>query len=122
MDLSVYKLIHLIGLIMMFTSLGGLMLHAVNGGGREDNKGRKIAGMTHGLGLFLLLLGGFGMLAKLGIKWPWPGWIITKMILWLVLGGIVSVIYRKPELGKSLWFIVMLLGFGAAYLALMKPF
>jgi hypothetical protein len=72
--------------------------------------------------MVLVLLGGFGMLARLGIHWPWPGWVVGKIIIWIILGGIIALIYRLPNAGKALWYIVLLLGAFAAYLAIMQPF
>ena len=119
---SVYKLVHLIGIIMLFVSLGGVLLHALNDGTKADNRWRKQVGITHGVGLFLVLLGGFGMLARLSIGWPWPGWVLTKVVIWVVLGGFTAVIYKMGAQGKVLWYVVILLGALAAYLAIMKPF
>ena len=78
-DYTVYKFIHFLGIIMIFVSLGGVMVHVFNGGAKADNIWRKPAGITHGIGLFLVLLGGFGMMARLGIQWPWPGWLFVKL-------------------------------------------
>ena len=122
MSYEFYKLVHVLGILMVFVSLGGLLLFVINNGNRESNVWRKQVAITHGVGIFLVLLGGFGMLAKLGINWPWPGWIIAKFVIWLVLGGALTLIYKKPELGKVLWALILVLGFGAAYLAGMKPF
>lgn len=121
-DYTVYKFVHFLGIIMIFVSLGGVMVHVFNGGAKADNAWRKPAGLTHGIGLFLVLLGGFGMMARLGIAWPWPGWLFVKLAIWLVLGGITGVVYRLAARGKSLWAIVLLLGAIAAYMAIMKPF
>jgi hypothetical protein len=78
--------------------------------------------ITHGIGMVLVLVGGFGMLARLGIFWPWPGWIVGKIIIWLVFGVLIAVIGRVPALAKPLWWITIALGAIAAYLALNKPF
>ncbi|MCZ6874559.1 MAG: hypothetical protein O7G88_13700 [bacterium] len=119
---SVYKLLHIVGIIMIFLSLGGQINHAINGGSKDQNAWRKAAGITHGVGLFLVLLGGFGMLARLEIHWPWPGWIIGKVVVWLLLGGLVVVVNRKPGTGRGMWYIVIFLGLLAVYFATMKPF
>ena len=120
-DYTVYKFIHFLGIIMIFVSLGGVMVHVFNGGAKADNVWRKPAGITHGIGLFLVLLGGFGMMARLGIQWPWPGWLFVKLVIWVLLGGITGLLYRLGVSGKSLWLVVMLLGAIAAYMAIMKP-
>ncbi len=120
-DHSVYKLLHLIGIIMTFVSLGGVMLYVNNGGTKEENILRKPVAITHGIGVLLILLGGFGMLARLGLS-VLSGWVIIKLVIWIVLGGITVLIYRAGESGKNLWYIVILLGAFAAYLAINKPF
>jgi hypothetical protein len=61
------------------------------------------------------------MLARLGIHWPWPAWIIIKMVIWLVIGILTAFIYRLGSAGKSLWYVTILLGIVAAILALFKP-
>lgn len=122
MDASVYKLVHILGVIMIFLSLGGQINYAINGGAKDQNTWRKAAGITHGIGMLLVLLGGFGMLARLGIHWPWPGWIIGKIIIWLILGALVSVVNRKPDAGRGMWYVVLILGLLATYFVTMKPF
>ena len=72
MSYQIYKIIHVVGLAMIMLGLGGLMFHAL--GGEKKHDGRRGMMMTHGGGLFLVILGGFGMLARKGIHWPWPGW------------------------------------------------
>ena len=52
----IYKLIHLLGLGMVFLSFGGMTMHAILGG-EKQNDWRKPAIIGHGLGLFLMLLG-----------------------------------------------------------------
>ncbi|MEE9537806.1 MAG: hypothetical protein V3W10_00525 [candidate division NC10 bacterium] len=117
----VYKNIHLIGVFMVLMALGGLLLHRINGG-TQQHAWRKPVAITHGVGMFLILLGGFGMLARLGIFLSWPGWVIVKVIIWIVLGALIAVIFRKPTLAKPLWWITIVLGGLAAYLAGNKPF
>lgn len=116
-----YKNIHLLGIFMVLMALGGLLLHSINGGGR-DHRWRTPVAVTHGVGVFLILLGGFGMLARLGIFWSWPGWVAAKVLIWVYLGAIVAVIFRKPALAKPLWWITIALAALAAYLGGGKPF
>jgi hypothetical protein len=120
-SLLVYKFFHLTGIMMVFLALGGAMVHAINGGAKATNQWRKGVGITHGIGIVLILVSGFGMLARLGIHWPWPAWIIIKMVIWLVIGILTAFIYRLGSAGKSLWYATILLGIVAAILALFKP-
>jgi hypothetical protein len=123
-DFLTYRLIHFVGILLLFLALGGLSLHAANGGTRTSNRARALVAATHGLGLFIILLGGFGMLARLGIMHGagFPGWIWTKLGIWLLLGVLMMVPYRKPEWGRVLWFVIPVLGGVAAYMAIYKPF
>jgi len=119
--IPVYKNIHFIGIFMVLMALGGLLLHAINGG-TQAHAWRKPIAITHGVGMFLILLGGFGMLARLGIYWSWPGWVAGKVVIWVILGGLIAVIFRKPTLAKPLWWLTLALAALAAYLGINKPF
>lgn len=122
LNYEIYKLFHLFGIIMLFVSVGGVMLYALNGGTKTDNTWRKTAAITHGFGLVFILVAGFGLLARVGISWPWPGWVFVKLIIWLVLGGVTGLIYKLGRAGTGLWYVVILLGVIAAYMAIFKPF
>jgi hypothetical protein len=118
---SVYKNIHLLGVFMVLVALGGVLLHHILGGVR-DHPWRKPVAMTHGIGLLLVLLGGFGMLARLGFHWPWPGWVFAKLVIWVIFGTLSALVARSTTLAQPLWWITIILAGLAAYLALYKPF
>lgn len=119
---SVYKIVHLVGVFMILTSLSALTLHVGLGGGRVHSWRKLVAG-THGVGLLLALVGGFGLLARLGIgHGGLPGWVWAKLAIWATFGGIITVILRKAEWSKALWFTILFLGGLGAYLANYKPF
>jgi hypothetical protein len=118
---AIYKNMHFLGIFMILVAMGGLILQQINTRTREQVWRRPVA-ITHGIGMVLVLVGGFGLLARLGIHWPWPGWVIGKVIIWLVFGVLIAVIGRSPSLAKPLWWITIALGALAAYLALNKPF
>lgn len=118
---TTYKVIHLLGVFMALLPLGGMLLHVINGGTREYPS-RRFAALYHGIGLFLALLGGFGLLARLGITGGLPGWIHVKLAIWLSLGVLPFFIYRKRTLVKPLWVATLLLAIAAASMAIYKPF
>lgn len=120
MSYEVYKITHLIGIFMVMIALGGVTTYAINGGDKSSNRFRKALGITHGVGLVLALVAGFGLLARLQIGWP--GWVFGKLIIWVILGVLSAVAYRLGTRGQALWYVVILLGALAAYLAVMKPF
>lgn len=121
MSYGFYKIMHLIGIFGIFLSLGGLTLHIMCGGERKFPK-RKWVLITHGIGMLLTLVAGFGLLARLGIITAWPGWIWGKLIIWLIFGIIVSIVPRWPRWSAALWLFFLFLGGYAAYLANYKPF
>lgn len=122
MSLVVYKMMHLLGLVLLFQSLGASLFAYLAGLGISDSPHRKMLMSMHGLGLVLLLFGGFGMAAKLGIMGMFPGWIWMKLGIWLVLGASVFYVRKKPETARLWWYLVLVLGALAAYLGLNKPF
>jgi hypothetical protein len=120
--LLIYKNLHLIGVFMILVALGGVIVQQIHAITAPERVWRRSVAITHGIGMILALVGGFGMLARLEIFWPWPGWVIGKIIIWLVFGILVALIGRMPALAKPLWWIIIALGAIAAYLALNKPF
>ncbi len=123
MSYQVYKIIHIVGIIFLFASLGGMMLHMMNGGTKASNGSRKITAITHGLAMFAILLGGFGLIARVGISHggPYPTWLFVKLGVWLVLGFIPVLIWRKGSFSRVFWFLIPVLGAVAAYFAIFKP-
>ena len=121
MSLVAYRLLHIFSMMLLFTSLGGLLL--ASRAGVTTGVSRKTAGMTHGIALILLLVTGFGALAKLGLSSPaqWPAWLWIKALLWLAFGGVIVLIRRSPNASTLLWWLLPLLGALAAYMALFKP-
>ena len=118
MPLVFYKLLHILGLLMLFAAMGGAVITAAT----ADRSWKKLHGAMHGIGAFLLLLGGFGMLARLEIMASWPGWVWGKLGIWVVLGAAPFLLRKAPEKAKGFLFAAIVLGFVAAYLALYKPF
>lgn len=121
MAIIITRVLHFLGLIMVFLSLGGALVHAINGGARE-HAWKKQLSIFHGLGLVLLLVAGIGLTHGLGYKGNWPGWVYAKIVVWLALGGVTVPIIRRPELARSLWWAVLALGLLAVGLAVAKPF
>ncbi|HEV7784283.1 MAG TPA: hypothetical protein VGQ28_03035 [Thermoanaerobaculia bacterium] len=118
MSLLAYRVIHIFSMTLMFTALGGLIL--ASQAKVQTDASRKMAGMLHGIALILLLVSGFGALARLGLSNPgtWPAWVWLKALIWLIFGGIIVLIRRAPRFASLMWWVLPLLGAVAAYLAL----
>ncbi|MEM1449456.1 MAG: hypothetical protein AAF957_22330 [Planctomycetota bacterium] len=43
----------------------------------------------------LMLVGGFGLVAKLNYEWEW--WIFVKIACWFLLTGLTGMAYRMPQ-------------------------
>jgi hypothetical protein len=120
---QLYNVVHILGIALLMTALGGMALHSVNGGLRRDNRARGLVAALHGLGALLVLVGGFGMLARLGFRHGamFPGWLLVKLAVWVVLGVAVALPYRSPRLARPMLLVVPLLAGLAAYMAIYKP-
>mgnify|MGYP000383259431 CR=1 FL=1 len=107
----IYKTIHLVGLVIFLLGLGGAIAAT-----REQFKPYAI---LHGIGLFVMLLGGFGMQARLGYDILSPA-LVTKLLIWLVLGGLLVVAKRQVLPKAAIWSIVIVLAGAAAYIGVSK--
>ncbi|MGZ3723746.1 MAG: hypothetical protein ACXVA9_12475 [Bdellovibrionales bacterium] len=120
MPVEFYKVLHLCGILMLFSGLAALW--GVYSSGTAPAKNRRLAlAMIHGFGMLFVLVGGFGMAAKLGMMSNLPVWIYLKLSIWLLLGGSMVLAKRKSQWGPGLLLFWVALGTSAAYLALYKP-
>lgn len=116
---ATYKVLHLAGIFFLLFSLSSYLV-VVNS---KSDKFRKLASIMHGISLFIILLGGFGLLARLGIMHgtDWPVWVWAKLAIWILMGAMVIFIKKFQSLSHFLWFAVPVLAIIAAYLAVYKP-
>lgn len=116
MSYTTYKILHIVAVLFMFTSLGAIAVLA----GRDGV--RRTATIVHGIGLAVVLVAGFGLLARLGFFGDIPGWAWAKIVLWLALGAAVVPLRRRWG-SPAAWLLVLpVLGGVAAWLAIAKPF
>lgn len=105
-----------------FACLGGSVILALRGGeDREVAPLRRLLIIGHGVSLLVVLVAGFGLLAKLGIMSGWPLWVFLKLGLWLLLGVSVTLVRRTPEMGRVWLFLWPVVGAAAAWVVLAKP-
>ncbi|MCH8029207.1 MAG: hypothetical protein IH874_04670 [Candidatus Dadabacteria bacterium] len=117
--INAYKLIHIFGIMFLFLSLGAYLSLSMN----NSEKGRKLAAITHGVVMIMIIIAGFGLLARLGIMSPgsWPAWAWVKLGIWVLLAGSIAVIKRtRGSVALLLWFLIPILGGIAAYMGIFK--
>lgn len=115
-----YKIVHLAAVAALLGALGGAAVHAANALPREANVLRRTVGAFHGASLLVILVAGFGMLARLDAGLP--GWAIAKLVVWFAMGALSALPYRSPRLARvTLWSLPVLVGL-AAWLTIAKPF
>ena len=118
MNYETYRIIHFIGLFTLMFAFGSLF---------TGEKSTKAAAIGHGIGLVLILFGGFGMMGVLstGYKSSYgtamPTWLILKIVIWLMFGGCMVLAKRRLIKGAAAWILIIALGSASAYLALKKP-
>ena len=106
---EIYKLIHFSGIFILMFAFGSLF----------SEKGyNKKAAMGHGIGLFLILLGGFGMQEVLHCGFP--TWLIMELVIWLALGARIILAKRKMLTGIGAWVLIIGLASCAAFLGMHK--
>ena len=120
---ELYKVIHILGIALIVTALGGVALHALNGGLKRDNRARALVAALHGTGMLLVIVAGFGMFARRELPQSamLSGWLITKVVVWILLGVAIALPYRRLTLARLMLVAVPLLAGLAAYMAICKP-
>jgi len=123
---TVYKVVHYTGIFLLLTALVSTLsrvaARASAGAEGRDPWARRLMA-AHGGALFLILLGGFGMLARLDATGGMglPGWIWIKLGIWLALGAAVAG-RRSPVLASRVLVAAPILAVLAGIVALTKPF
>lgn len=114
MPFTVYSLMHVVGALLVFAAIGS----AIATRGTEST--RKHQGIAHGVGMLLLVVAGFGMLAKL--EYGFPLWVIVKMVLWVVMAIMPTLVRKSGASAGLLWSVLAALALVISGLALYKPF
>ena len=140
---ATYKIVHYLGIFVLLTTLATRLGRSALSRSNEDRPGETTAiqdtqenrstpdpwarrlGVLHGLALFLVLLGGFGMLARLDVTHELgllPGWVWAKLVIWTLLGSAVLAARRSTSWSARLLVAAPALAVLAGIIALTKPF
>lgn len=116
MSLPFYHIIHLIAVMALFAGTGAAL-------GAADNPGlRKLGAILRGVALLLLLVTGFGLLAKLQLMKAMPAWVWLKLGIWVIAVVLPIFVKRRLLPGTAAVFVALALGTVAAWLGYLKPF
>lgn len=85
---TIYYLLHVISLLL----LTGASFSALAAPTPER---RKKFLMLTGILSLVMLVGGFGLVARMNTGWP--GWLIVKIVCWVVLSALAGIAFRKPN-------------------------
>lgn len=121
MPYEFYRLLHVGGVIVVLMAVSGLAVGRLLSGGGEF-KWRRELGILHGIGLLVVFVAGFGLLARIGVSWPWQHWVFIKMIIWLWIGAVPALARQLPDKARILWWSALAAALVAAFLAGYKPF
>jgi hypothetical protein len=120
LSIEFYKIVHILGIMLLFLALGGLLFPALNNISL-DKKSKKPWAIIHGISLILILVGGFGLLARLGIKGSFPLWVWLKLIIWSYFSIIVFAIVRLQKRAKWIFSAILLVSLIALIVINLKP-
>ncbi len=120
MSYEFYKMMHLLGLVLLFSGLVGLLTVKMSGG-KVEGSTKSLVYASHGLGLVLLLVGGFGLVARLQLAQNMPSWVYVKLAVWLFMGGAIGLVKRKGHIGWPIFLTLTFVFLIATYFAVMKP-
>jgi uncharacterized membrane protein SirB2 len=73
--------------------------------------------MITGIASLLLIVSGFGLVAKLYGNHI-QAWMVVKIVCWLIFSALAGVAYRKPQLRRTL----SVIGFSVLLIALVMAF
>lgn len=113
LNYETYKVIHLAAIFIFLSSASVLLLAKPPG---------KFWKILTGVSSLLILVAGFGLLARLGMTSGMPNWVIAKIVIWLFVTGLGHMVAKRfPEQAMKAYWATLVLASLAAWLAVFKP-
>jgi hypothetical protein len=111
MDPLIYSVVHVVA--------GFLLVAYTFQAFANPERGRRTTLTMTGICALLMLVAGFGSLAKLNLGFP--GWVVVKLVCWLVLAAMAGLAYRRPALRGLLRVVTIGVVIVAAYMVYFRP-
>jgi uncharacterized membrane protein SirB2 len=111
MSYQVYKMIHVVSIVLFFSTYA---VATVKPGSIKLEK------ILSGVAVLLILISGFGLLARLNIPMgeAWPLWVKIKLGIWVVIGSSGHMILKRwPKASGQFFWIAIALLVAASYMA-----
>ena len=119
MDYNTLRIVHVTGIVLTFMGLSGILALRLAGGALLAK--RLIFHGSYGVGLLTIIVTGFMLAAKLGLKSP-PPWLYGKFAIWLLAGASIVLVNRLSRFAPWIVIFFAVLVGAAAWLAIDKPF
>jgi len=113
MSATFYYVLHVLGIVL-------LTAYTFAAYANPHPSKRKGTMITTGVLSLIVLIGGFGLKAKVALA-GWPIWLIAKIVIWVLLSGIAGVAFRREGLVGVLRLVTIVLVGTAIYLVYAKP-
>ena len=107
-----YSILHVISVLVLF----GYTFYAF----AAPAETRKKVMIITGIASLFVLIGGFGLQAKLSVGWP--GWFVVKMVCWLALSALAGIGYRRRGAAGTLSAVAVIIAIVAVLMVYLKPF
>ena len=115
MSPEIYRVLHATGALLLFLSLGGVLLAPAGA------KPSKAAMALHGIALLLMVVAGVGTVHK-DASVDWGNWLYAKIGCWVFLAAL-PILVRKGMLPRMVALLLAIAaGAAAIWLAQAKPF
>ncbi len=113
MSYQVYKIIHIVSIVLFFATYAMAAVKA------KSNQSFKLEKILTGVFLLLIVTGGMGLGARLGVmKGSWPLWINIKMAIWIFIGMSGHIVLKRwPQSAVKFFWAMMGLLLVASYMA-----
>lgn len=114
MNPSFYHILHVFSLLV-------LTAHTYMAFANPVPENRKRTMMITGAASLLMLISGFGLLAKI-YQNQWAGWVVVKLVCWLGFTALAGIAYRRAHLRGVLSLVGLTLLLIALVMVYLKPF